>query len=80
VQRRELIRQSDGRSYTQQAAALSSVAERVRSEAVLADASATVLHNLRDSRLRAPPQQPPMASPANGGNWFFNLALQSSLL
>jgi hypothetical protein len=82
-QRKELIRQSDGRSYTQQAAALSSVAERVRSDAVLGEASALgapVLHNLRDSRRRAPQQQAPSASPASTGSWYFNLALQSSLL
>lgn len=82
-QRRELIRQSDGRSYTQQAAALSSVAERVRSDAVLGEATALgapVLHNLRDSRRRAPQQQAPSASPASTGSWYFNLALQSSLL
>jgi hypothetical protein len=59
AQRRELIKQSEGRNYVQQAAALSSVADRVRCEAVLSDATAAgpVLHNLRDSRRSVPQQQ-----------------------
>jgi hypothetical protein len=81
AQRKELIRQSDALSYTQQAAALSSIAQRVSSDAVLSTTGAgPVVHNLRDSRRMAPQQQAPSSRPANSGNWYFNLALQSSML
>jgi len=56
VQRKDLIRQSGGRSYAMQAATLSSAAEQAHCHAVLSDAR-PVVHNLRDSKRNTPIQQ-----------------------
>lgn len=61
AQRKELIRQPDGRSYTQQAATMLSVVESARCDASVFSTTTgsmgPVVHNLRDSRRSAPKHQ-----------------------